>query len=123
MNTPQLNFTSTTSKVNLFVCKIEQDLKKQAEEIYKINANIQLWQKKIDVKHKINKQIQADLILKIQDQALHKSQNQALCQNIIKLANQLINDQNFMNQIKDLFEDEKIQKKYLKKSLELINEH
>ena len=36
---------------------------------------------------------------------------------------ELSNDQIFINQINDLFEDEKIQKKYLKKSLELINEH
>ena len=101
----------------------EQDLKRQAEEIYQIHANMQLWQKKIDAKHKIDKQLQADLILKIQDQALHKSQNHALRKNIVKLADELSNDQIFINQINDLFEDEKIQKKYLKKSLELINEH
>ena len=101
----------------------EQDLKKQAEEIYQIHANMQLWQKKIDAKHKIDKQQQADLILKIQDQASRKAQNHALRQNIFKLANQLSNDLSLTNQIKDLFEDEKIQKKYLKKSLELINEY
>jgi hypothetical protein len=101
----------------------EQDLKKQAEEIYQIHANMQLWQKKIDAKHKIDKQQQADLILKIQDQVLRKAQNQALSQNILKLADELSNDLSLTNQIKDLFEDEKIQKKYLKKSLELINEH
>ncbi len=101
----------------------EQDLKKQAEEIYQIHTNMQLWQKKIDAKCKLSKQQQVDLTSKIQDQSLRKAQNHALCQNIVKLANQLINDQSFTAEIKDLFEDEEIQKKYLKKSLELINEH
>jgi hypothetical protein len=101
----------------------EQDLKNQAEEIFQIHANTKLWQKKIDAGYKIKKQLQADLILKIQDQALVKAQNQQLRQNMIKLANQLSSDQHFINQIKDLFGDEKIQKKYLKKSLEIFNEH
>jgi hypothetical protein len=101
----------------------EQGLKKQAEEIYQIHANIKLWQKKIDAKHKFDKQQQADLILKAEDRALCKAQNHALRQNILELANQLSNDQSLTNQIKDLFEDEIVQKKYLKKSLELINEH
>jgi hypothetical protein len=101
----------------------EQDLKNQAEEIFQIHANTKLWQKKIDAGYKIKKQLQTDLILKIQDQALVKVQNQQLRQNMIKLANQLSSDQDFINQIKDLFGDEKIQKKYLKKSLELFNEH
>jgi hypothetical protein len=101
----------------------EENLKNQAEEIFQIHANMQIWQKKIDNQAKIRKRLQEDLIFKLKNQALLKAQNQAFSKNLKKISAELSNDLNFKKQISDLFLDNENQEKYLKKSLELMNEH
>jgi hypothetical protein len=100
----------------------EENLKNQAEEIFQIHANMQIWQKKIDHQAKVRKRLQEDLILNLKNQALLKAQNRAFSKNLKKISMELSQDLNFKKQFSDLFVDKKNQEKYLKKSLELMNE-
>lgn len=101
----------------------EKNLQNQKRDAFQIHSNLQIWQKKIDSKIKEKKQQQADLILKLQYQASKKAENYAFSKSLYRFGEDLSNDLSIKNKIAKSFDDKENQEKYIKKSLELMNEH
>ena len=101
----------------------EQNLQEQASEMSQILSNAQIWQKKIDLVFKSKKQEQEFLFAKLQEQAKTKAKNHEISKSLHQLADKFEKNSALKNSINQLFAEKKTQENYIKKSLELINEH